>query len=191
MIIETLRLWRDRLKDPAEGVNALLVQIPRDPEDPQPPPVAIIEETQYVWTPGVRIPNKILDEEAPFLLLQRASPEMVASIPGGPEVAQDTDEVDLIALYVGFASAKPGQGPHLIMRDALHTMRAVRRSTEAWLADSTPAAYDARARNDVQIVSAVRSTTVNIAQAQDGAFIGAGFVLGVAVTDRWALYISP
>lgn len=190
MIIETMRLWRDQLRDPSAGVNALLGQVPRDANDPEPPPVAVIEETQYVWTPGNKIPNQILAEDAPFLLISRASAEMVAAMPGSPEIPQGHDEVDLLALYVGFASAAPGQGPHLIMRDALHTMRAIRRVTEAWFGASTPEAYNARCRNDVQLVSPVRAVTLNIAEPMGGAFVGAGFVLGVAVTDRWALNIS-
>lgn len=192
MNIECMRMWKDELRNPATGVNAKLLSVPRDLEDGQPEPVAVIDETQYYWSPGATIPKKVLDESAPFVLITRASPEMVAAMPGAPEMPEGNDEVDLLALYIGFATAAPGQGPHHVMRDAMHTMRAVRRTTEEWLGgDNSPARYAARCRNDVQIVAAVRAVTLNISEAAGGAYVGAGFVLGLQVTDRWALNITP
>lgn len=192
MNIDTMRLWKDALRDPATGVNAQLVSVPRDIADGQPAPVAVFEETEYYWTPGTKIPNKILEEVAPFLLIGRASPEMVAALPGAPEMPEGNDEVDLLALYIGFPTAAPGNGAHQVMCDAMHTMRAVRRVTEAWLGGTmTAERYAARARNDVQLVRAVRALTLNIAEPSGAAFVGAGFVLGVEVTDRWALNITP
>jgi hypothetical protein len=185
-----MRLWKDRLKEPVVGINALLPMVPRDPADPAPPAVSILDATQYVWTPDAKIPNKVGEELAPFFLITLASPEVMASLPGAPEVAQNSDEIDLVALYIGFASAKPGDGPHQVLRDALHTVRAARRSTELWFQDSTPESYAARSRNDVQLVRPVRSQILHFGFPTGGAFIGAGLLFGAEVTDRWAQAIT-
>jgi hypothetical protein len=186
MSVDVMRLWADRLRDATHGVNALLPTIPRDLADPVPPDVTIVEETQYFWSPGEKIPNKILEQEAPFLLLMRAAPEMAAALVGGAEVNSGNAEIDLCALYVGVASAAPGHGPHEVMRDAMQTLRAVQRSTAKWLEESGTAAYDARARNGTQIVRPIRSLHLNITADTKGAFVGGAYVAAFETTDRWA-----
>jgi hypothetical protein len=190
MSVDVMRLWRDRLRDPSEGINARLLTLPRDATDPAPAPVSVVEETQYFWTPGAKIPNRILEEEAPFVLIARASPETMATAPSGAEIRDGNDEVDLVALYVGFASAAPRSGAHELMRDAMYAMRAARRSTEEWLRDMSQAAYEARCRNDVQIVGPLRATVLNLAYPLENAFVGAGYLLSLEVNDRWANAIT-
>lgn len=190
MSVELLRLWADRLRDPSEGVNARLLAMPRDGTDPAPRPVSVIEETEYFWSAAEKVPAKILEARAPFLWIARASPETLAQIPGAPELADQAEEIDLMALYLGVADAGPGNGPHQLMRDAMYTMRALRRCTAEWVDDASSAAYAARARNGVQLVRIVRAATLNLAGPVTGGFVGAGFVVGFECTDRWTDLIA-
>lgn len=160
MELEVVRTIAEAMADPVTGINAILAGVPRDAGDPAPPLVTIYEETTDDWVADRQLPHELLEADvaggAALLAIGVASETDFQNGDGTAEVraADDTGEVTLV-IYYGTATSAPA----LAVRDALYTMRAVRRWFN-WFFQNDQG--QARERNSVELLAMPRKRTGRI-----------------------------
>lgn len=166
MILETLRIVTDWLKDTTYGVGPMLAALPMDGSDTRPTAPTVTDETRD----GPAARRKISPAEEPALLVRQADPADLNGEPfpnNGPR-----DAVVHLAIWYGdkkSASEKGNQAAHYVLRAAAQSLRLLTGPTQA----ATAAAVAAKTRNNVQLLKCEDLKLVSVHEPlEDSVFLG-------------------
>ena len=126
MILETLRLFTDRLNDGTTGLNAKLLGVPRSGGDAAPTPLALIaDETRNLHASFGRMP----DQAASYPCLLVSQPEGGNSLDPHAMAGAQRDGTVHVLLRFGQLESDAIKGT----RDLHYTLRAAQRVLEHWM----------------------------------------------------------
>lgn len=136
MQLEVCRSVADWLADATKGINAELLNVPRDVGDAQPPNLAaVLDETRSAILALKRIPD---EQATPFVFVYQLED---ATLEPEGQSKQDAGAFTVTAIYVDRDSNAAAA-----VRDGAYVMRAVRRS---WNRLNWNANVASRTRNNV------------------------------------------
>lgn len=165
MILESLRIVTDALRDPAYGVNAQLDGIPVDDEDAVPEQVVFIGDS----TRDEEVAEWIAPPRVPAIYVVQASP---ASLEGdSPTGRRDGERIALGLWYIGRDSDRARSNT-----SAHYTLRAVVRTLDTLFSNVNAAD---RTRNSVSLID-LDSLTWGEASASIGEKGASGAVVMIA-----------
>ena len=172
-MIEGARSVTDWLQHATYGVNAKLALVPRDPDDPAPPSLALIaDETRHLHAALGLMPDPKQPDQYPCLLVAEDGTEISNADP--QELGES--RVTLLIRY-GQRTVEPAKG----LQASCYTLRAVLMSLrELHLPDHEAA----RTRNEIQLVVCEQMSLTPLFQEADDAWVTGAVRVTYLVRDN-------
>lgn len=185
MIMETAVLLNEALESTVYGVNMKLRAVPRFGGHTEPPNV---EAVLNVWEDDEVAEGVLTPSDWPALVLdQFASAEDSGEVRGNPTAGASSGafiELPSVPIQVIYLTQVADIGT--AKRDAMYTLRAVRRTISEWMLDSNAST---RCRTDLEME--IRSVEVVFSELLNAELREGGFVTGSLVGNFVVRELNP
>lgn len=174
------------LRHPVTGVNALVGTVPRLPTWPATPPCEVYDELSDEWVIHQSLPESVLTEGIPALIVRRASPAEMDVLPGG----NGYDEIT----YILHAITRVEAGGETNRRDAAliveQLLRCARRVISIAMPEFVQPIYPELNGIEIGIPTTNMFTPLPPQAPIDGSLLHDGYLVRLAVHDAFALGVD-
>lgn len=169
MLTTAIRIVAEWLASPTTGINATLYGVPREPDVPLPPIIAVYDETRHPEVARAQVPDQL-----PALLISTTATPLTAAAPMARPFPPDY----LVDLAIRYATETADTAAAFNETALVH--RAIMRALgQLW---TTAAGEAARVRQQLQLVE-LRDLRVELYQSNDDSRSTAGVIVTVRVRD--------